>query len=208
MTSQETNGHAPMRIGIDVGGTNTDAALLAGTAVLATAKVPTSADVIGGIAAAVRGLGRTQDLTGVDRRAQAGLDQARAEWEEAGKTLQAGKAEQAADHLARAREHLSAAEADASALTERLRLLRETKADPQQAAKQARFKVRDAQLLVVGKGLVPQWGSVLDAQVERIDRAVADLVGPHPNYWAYLQTLDAVESFVRDVVDRIRGELR
>lgn len=67
MTSQETNGHAPMRIGIDVGGTNTDAALLAGTAVLATAKVPTSADVIGGIAAAVRGLGRTQDLTGVDR---------------------------------------------------------------------------------------------------------------------------------------------
>lgn len=150
----------------------------------------------------------TKDLTGVDRRAQAGLDQARAEWEEAGKTLQAGKAEQAADHLARAREHLSAAEADASALTERLRLLRETKADPQQAAKQARFKVRDAQLLVVGKGLVPQWGSVLDAQVERIDRAVADLVGPHPNYWAYLQTLDAVESFVRDVVDRIRGELR
>lgn len=56
-----------MRIGIDVGGTNTDAALLAGTAVLATAKVPTSEDVIGGIAGAVRGLAQTQSLAGVDR---------------------------------------------------------------------------------------------------------------------------------------------
>lgn len=42
-----------MRIGIDVGGTNTDAALLDGRAVLATAKRPTSADVTGGIVAAI-----------------------------------------------------------------------------------------------------------------------------------------------------------
>ena len=42
-----------MRVGIDVGGTNTDAALLDGRAVLATAKRPTTADVTGGIVAAL-----------------------------------------------------------------------------------------------------------------------------------------------------------
>lgn len=42
-----------MRIGIDVGGTTTDAALLDGRTVLATAKRPTSADVTDGIVAAV-----------------------------------------------------------------------------------------------------------------------------------------------------------
>lgn len=42
-----------MRIGVDVGGTNTDAALLDGREVLATAKRPTSADVTGGIVAAL-----------------------------------------------------------------------------------------------------------------------------------------------------------
>jgi len=43
-----------VRVGVDVGGTNTDAALLRGSEVLATVKVATSADVAGGIAAAIR----------------------------------------------------------------------------------------------------------------------------------------------------------
>lgn len=43
-----------IRIGVDVGGTNTDAALLRGTTVLATVKVGTSADVTGGVAGAIR----------------------------------------------------------------------------------------------------------------------------------------------------------
>ena len=42
-----------MRIGIDVGGTNTDAAILAGRVVLATAKRPTTVDVTSGIVAAL-----------------------------------------------------------------------------------------------------------------------------------------------------------
>ncbi len=42
-----------MRIGVDVGGTNTDAAILDGRVVLATAKRPTTADVTGGIVAAL-----------------------------------------------------------------------------------------------------------------------------------------------------------
>lgn len=44
---------AGVRIGVDVGGTNTDAALLDGRTVIATAKRPTSADVTGGIVAAL-----------------------------------------------------------------------------------------------------------------------------------------------------------
>jgi N-methylhydantoinase A/oxoprolinase/acetone carboxylase beta subunit len=42
-----------MRIGIDVGGTNTDAALLDGDTVLATVKSPTTPDVTGGIVHAI-----------------------------------------------------------------------------------------------------------------------------------------------------------
>ncbi|GAB6876938.1 hydantoinase/oxoprolinase N-terminal domain-containing protein [Thermaerobacter litoralis] len=45
-----------MRIGIDVGGTNTDAVLLDGSRVVAWHKAPTSPDVTAGIAAAVRGV--------------------------------------------------------------------------------------------------------------------------------------------------------
>lgn len=44
------------RIGIDVGGTNTDAVLLDGTSVVAWTKQPTSADVSGGVAAALAAL--------------------------------------------------------------------------------------------------------------------------------------------------------
>ena len=50
------------RIGIDVGGTNTDAVLLEGTRVLAAVKTPTSADVTGGILAALGELARHPDV--------------------------------------------------------------------------------------------------------------------------------------------------
>ncbi len=43
-----------MRIGVDVGGTNTDAVLMDGDKVVASVKAPTTADVGGGIVAAVR----------------------------------------------------------------------------------------------------------------------------------------------------------
>ncbi|HEY8773722.1 MAG TPA: hydantoinase/oxoprolinase N-terminal domain-containing protein [Gaiellaceae bacterium] len=45
-----------MRIGIDVGGTNTDAVPVDGRDVLAEAKTPTTPDVTGGILAALRAL--------------------------------------------------------------------------------------------------------------------------------------------------------
>ncbi|MFZ1703478.1 MAG: hydantoinase/oxoprolinase N-terminal domain-containing protein, partial [Saprospiraceae bacterium] len=43
-----------LRIGIDVGGTNTDAALLRGSVVLSTIKTATTADVTTGVANAIR----------------------------------------------------------------------------------------------------------------------------------------------------------
>jgi N-methylhydantoinase A/oxoprolinase/acetone carboxylase beta subunit len=51
-----------MRIGIDVGGTNTDAVLMAGRDVLAEVKTPTTPDVTGGIVSAVRSLLADRDV--------------------------------------------------------------------------------------------------------------------------------------------------
>lgn len=45
-----------MRIGVDVGGTNTDAVLIAGRRVVASTKQPTSADVSSGVTAAIRAI--------------------------------------------------------------------------------------------------------------------------------------------------------
>lgn len=51
-----------LRIGVDVGGTNTDAVLMRGREVLATYKAPTTADVGGGIVAAIEQLLRQSSL--------------------------------------------------------------------------------------------------------------------------------------------------
>lgn len=53
-----------MRIGIDVGGTNTDAVLMQGAAVLAKTKIPTSPDITSGIVTAIE---RLIDDAGTDR---------------------------------------------------------------------------------------------------------------------------------------------
>ncbi len=53
-----------MRLGIDVGGTNTDAVLVSQGAVVATAKRPTTADVSSGIVDATRAVLRETDLAG------------------------------------------------------------------------------------------------------------------------------------------------
>ncbi|HVV25366.1 MAG TPA: hydantoinase/oxoprolinase family protein [Pseudonocardiaceae bacterium] len=58
-----------MRIGIDVGGTNTDAVLLDGTDVLAAVKTSTTEDVTSGIVAAVNGLQQQRSFDPADVRA-------------------------------------------------------------------------------------------------------------------------------------------
>ena len=88
-------------------------------------------------------------------------------------------------------------------MTDRLAALNDAKSDPGGPEKQARFRIRDAQRLVLDRGLVAEWGSVLDAQSRRVDVARQKLVGPHPNYWAYLTELASVTEFVRTVVDQV-----
>ena len=56
------------RIGIDVGGTNTDAVLLVDGAVANAVKTPTTADVTGGIVAALTARGHPEIARGADRR--------------------------------------------------------------------------------------------------------------------------------------------
>lgn len=58
-----------MRIGIDVGGTNTDAVLMDGNDVLAEVKTPTTADVTSGIVTAIRSLLSERDVDIADVQA-------------------------------------------------------------------------------------------------------------------------------------------
>ncbi|WP_111765690.1 hypothetical protein [Nakamurella deserti] len=151
---------------------------------------PNSADLIGNVDLAVRELGA-----------------GRAQWEAAGVAVREGRPEDAMDLSATAREHLTAAADACDALTDRLAQLRAVRDDPSTVERETRFRIRDAQRLVVDRDKVAQWGSVLDAQSRRVDVARERLTGAHPNFWAYLGELASVTAFVRTVVERVRGEV-
>ena len=55
-----------LRVGVDVGGTNTDAVVMAGRSVAASVKVPTTSDVTGGILSALTALFSGSDLATAD----------------------------------------------------------------------------------------------------------------------------------------------
>ncbi len=71
----------------------------------------------------------------------------------------------------------------------RLAELRAVRADPTRFAADTRFVVRDAQRLVVDRGLVKEFGPILDAQSVRLQNAQDRLTGVHPDYWLYLTEL-------------------
>lgn len=130
-------------------------------------------------------------------RAAADLTQAQAE-------LGRGNPEGALDLVAAVRGQLVEAEDLVDAVTDRLDLLRAVRADPWAREKEVRFKLRDAQMLAVTRGIVEEWASVLDAQVERIDRIVGQLQGKNPDYWGYVSAMNAVADFISGVVQRMR----
>lgn len=144
------------------------------------------------------------DLANNERESRKSIQAAEADLTRARAALAKNDPEQALDLTTSARAHLATAEEQADAVTDRLTLLRELRADPQQKVKAVRFKLRDAQMLAVHRGLVAEWGSVLDAQSDRIDRATAGLTGRHPDYWAFVSELDASAAFIAGVVDRMR----
>lgn len=102
------------------------------------------------------------------------------------------------------RAELAEAERLIDTVAERLAALRELRDDPTVREREVRFRVRDAQRLAVDRGADKEWGTVLDAQVERVDRAVAGLSLRNPDYWAYHLALEDVLQFVATIVVRIR----
>ncbi|MEU8895347.1 hypothetical protein [Nocardia sp. NPDC048505] len=146
------------------------------------------------------------DLANNGRESQRDIGAAATALERARAAMAENNPELALELTATARGHLAEAERQVDAVTKRLALLREVRADPQDKAKAVRFRLRDAQMLAVGRGLVAEWGSVLDAQADRIDRITESLSGRHPDYWAYVTELDAVTEFIAGVVDRMRKQ--
>lgn len=148
------------------------------------------------------------ELSANERLSARHIEQAEEDLSAARAASSSGDPEQSLDYIAQARSHLADAEHLVDAVTDRLELLREVKATPQQQEQAVRFKLRDAQQLAVNRGLVAEWGSVLDAQLARIDRAHAALTGTHPDYWSYLQDLNSISNFITGVIDRMRGSAR
>ncbi|WP_324192163.1 hypothetical protein [Nocardia puris] len=144
------------------------------------------------------------DLANNERDSQRAIDAAADALARARAASGENNPELALELTSTARGNLAEAEQRIEAVTGRLALLRSVRADPQEKAKAVRFRLRDAQMLAVSRGLVAEWGSVLDAQAERIERITETLSGRHPDYWAYVTELDAVTEFIAGVVDRMR----
>jgi chromosome segregation ATPase len=107
-----------------------------------------------------------------------------------------------------ARTSLDSAEQVLTAVADRLRMLDEVRADPQGRLDKARFTLRDAQRLVVDTGQrVAHEIPTLDALAARLDRAPELLAATHPDYWSYLQELDAVARGAQDSVTRVRERI-
>ena len=122
-----------------------------------------------------------------------------------GGTPMPGDWDSAADQVAAARSALGQAEQRHEAVIGRLAELRAVRADPAKFAADTRFVLRDAQRLVVDRGLVKEFGPILDAQSVRLQNAqdrLADVV--HPDYWLYLTELRGITERVQAVVAQAR----
>jgi septation ring formation regulator EzrA len=145
------------------------------------------------------------DLSGNEQQATALLERAEKRLDEARAAVADARPELALDLATDVRAELAAAEELVDAVTDRLATLRSVRENPRAKVDEVRFRLRDAQQLAVQRDLTAEWGSVLDAQLDRIDRAVEALTGVHPDYWAYVRDLDAVSKFIAGVVQRMRG---
>lgn len=163
-----------------------------------------------GIAPALSALRRefsepcSRDLVNAERDARTAVTTAEAGLAEATRLAERGEWDDAADAIAAARGKLGEAENQQDAVTSRLDRLRAVRADPARHAAEVRFVLRDAQRLVVDRGLVARFGAILDAQSVRLENACDRLTGVHPDYWLYLSELGAVRDRVKAVVADVR----
>lgn len=146
------------------------------------------------------------DLHGNEQAGRSYVDAAEAGLAQAKAALTDGNPERVLEMTSSVRADLTKAESLVDAVTDRLTLLRSVRENPRAKEDEVRFKLRDAQMLAVSRGLVKEWASVLDAQSDRIDRVVAELHGRHPDYWGYVSGLDAITAFIAGVVARMRAQ--
>lgn len=144
-------------------------------------------------------------LTDAEKKARAALTAVDRAIAQAHARADAGEWDDAADAIAEARAQLGAAEQAHDAVAGRLADLREVRADPGKLAADARFVLRDAQRLVVDRGLVKRFGPILDAQSVRLQNAQERLTGVHPDYWLYLSELRGVRQRAQEVVAEARA---
>ncbi|MGI5132643.1 hypothetical protein ACQEVB_37975 [Pseudonocardia sp. CA-107938] len=147
----------------------------------------------------------SRDLVDAERVARAAVAAAGTALGDAERLAGSGDWDDAADAVARARAELGRAEERAQAATDRLTQLREVKADPTKEAASTRFVLRDAQRLVVDRGLVARFGPILDAQAVRLEHAQERLTGVHPDYWLYLTELRGIRERAKAVVEDVRA---
>ncbi|MER8047379.1 hypothetical protein [Streptomyces sp. NPDC094032] len=150
-----------------------------------------------------------QDLQHVPEQATAAARQAEERLAEAAKARDEQRWPDATSLLATARALLNPADEGVAAAGERLRRLNAVAKDPQAEIDRTRFAVRDAQRLAMEGRTTPdpRHAAPLDEAVARIDRAVATLGdGRHPDYWAFLNELEAIRAGAGQVVERIREE--
>ncbi|WP_420080893.1 hypothetical protein ACN6AT_24770 [Streptomyces sp. JL4002] len=104
---------------------------------------------------------------------------------------------------------LDATDEAVSAAQDRLTRLEAVARDPQAEVDRTRFAIRDAQRLAMAGRSVPdpRHAGPLDDAVARVARAREGLEARHPDYWAFLQEMEAVRASVNRVVTAIREEL-
>lgn len=122
-------------------------------------------------------------------------------------TLQVRAPDEALVRAEDVRAYLGEADQALDQAFDRLIDLRSVRRDPQEVAGGVRFRLRDAQQFAINHGLVADWGSVLDAQLERLGRASEVLAKIHPDYWSYLTQVRAVDARIVEIVERMRAQI-
>ncbi|MGG8407249.1 hypothetical protein ACM614_11795 [Streptomyces sp. 12297] len=149
-----------------------------------------------------------QDLQRVPDQAGGSVQQAEERLREAAAARQEQRWADATALLATVRALLDATDEAVSAAGDRLRMLDAVAKDPRQEIDRTRFAIRDAQRLAMEGRSVPdpRQARPLDEAVARLDRAVAELEGRHPDYWHFLQETKDVRAAVGRVVADMRGQ--
>lgn len=149
-----------------------------------------------------------QDLQQVPHQARSAAEQAGVKLREVAQARTEQRWPDALSRLSTVRALLTTADEGISAAFERLESLNEAAHNPTAEIDRTRFALRDAQrLAMAGRSTPdPKHARPLDDAVARIDRAVQDLDGRHPDYWHFLTEMAAVRETVGRVVANIREE--